>query len=146
MRFRYHLQKLVDLKSNEKEQAEWMLSEAVAQLLREETELSGLLEEKERADAELEAAAVETTSVSRVQMLQQYSEHLERQIRIKQGDVKKAQENVAVKRAFLAEKMKEEKAWLKAREKAELQFFSLKMKKEQEQLDEIALTRRMQTI
>jgi flagellar FliJ protein len=146
MRFRYHLQKLVDLKSNEKEQAEWMLSEAVTQLLREETALSGLLEEKERVDAELEAAAAETTSVSRVQMLQHYSEHLERQIRIKQGEVKKAQENVTVKRTFLAEKMKEEKVWLKAREKAELQFVSLMMKKEQEHLDEIALTRRMQTI
>ena len=36
MRFRYPLQKLVDLKTNQKEQAEWMLSEAIADLQREE--------------------------------------------------------------------------------------------------------------
>ncbi|GAA3406657.1 flagellar export protein FliJ [Paenibacillus hodogayensis] len=145
MRFRYPLQKLVDLKTNEKEQAEWVLSEAIGRLQQEEQSLSELEVERRSVGEELEQAARGTT-ISQIQLLQQYSQHLEQQIRLKAHDVERAKANVADKQQALTAKMMEEKVWSKAKEKAQAQFTALLLKKEQEELDEIALTRRIQTI
>lgn len=146
MRFRYPLQKLVDLKTNQKEQAEWMLSEAIADLQREELTLSELRAEHGRLAAELEQSSIRKTTISQMQMLQLYLQHLERQIRTKCEDVDRAQDNVYEKQRNLTEKLKEEKVWNKAKEKAQTQFTAFVLKKEQEELDEIALNRRFQTI
>ena len=42
MRFRYSLQKIVDLKANETKQAEWLLSDAVGRLSEAEHSLQEL--------------------------------------------------------------------------------------------------------
>ena len=146
MRFRYPLQKLVDLKTNEKEQAEWMLSEALGRLQREESALSELMAEQAQVGEELENASARSTAISRMQLLQHYSQHLEQMIRLKLRDVDGAKTDVADKQLALSGKMMEEKVWTKAKEKAQLQFTAILMKKEQEELDEIALNRRIQTI
>jgi len=146
MRFRYPLQKLVDLKTNQKEQAEWMLSEAIADLQREELALSELRAEQGRLADELEQASIRKTTISQMQMLQLYLQHLDRQIHSKCGDVGRAQDNVAEKQQYLTEKLKEEKVWTKAKEKAQSQFTAFVLKKEQDELDELALNRRFQTI
>lgn len=146
MRFRYPLQKLVDLKKNEKEQAEWMLSEALGQLRQERQALTELEAELARVAEELAYASIHRTTISQMQLLQHYSQHLEQQIRLKAKDVDRAQANVTDKQQSLTGKMMEEKVWTKAKEKAQLQFTAIVMKKEQEELDEIALNRRVQTI
>ncbi|MDF2725047.1 MAG: hypothetical protein K0Q59_4722 [Paenibacillus sp.] len=146
MRFRYPLQKLVDLKKNEKEQAEWMLSEALGQLRQERQALTELEAELARVGKELAYASIHRTTISQMQLLQHYSQHLEQQIRLKAKDVDRAQANVTDKQQSLTGKMMEEKVWTKAKEKAQLQFTAIVMKKEQEELDEIALNRRVQTI
>lgn len=146
MRFRYPLQKLVDLKTNEKEQAEWMLSEAVGRLQEEQRSLTELEAELARVGEEIAYASIHRTTISQMQLLQHYSQHLEKQIRLKTKDVDRAQANVTDKQNVLTGKMMEEKVWTKAKEKAQLQFTAIVMKKEQEELDEIALNRRVQTI
>lgn len=146
MRFRYRLQKLVDLKTNEKEQAEWALSEALGSLQREKQLLSELEAEHVRHSEELGAATVSRTTISAMQALAQYLQHLEQQMRLKLQDVERAQTNVANKQLVLTGKIMEEKVWTKAKEKAQLQFTAVLLKKEQEELDEIALNRRIQTI
>lgn len=146
MQFRYPLQKLVDLKTNEKEQAEWMLSEALGRLSREEQSLKELEDEQRRAGEALQAASAGRTTISRMQQLQAYRELLEQRIRLKIGDVRKAQSDVDDKRSRLVEKTLEEKVWHKAREKAQLKFTAFVRKKEQAELDEIALNRRVRTI
>jgi flagellar FliJ protein len=67
-------------------------------------------------------------------------------IRLKSRDVEGARTDVTDKQFVLSGKMMEEKVWTKAKEKAQLQFTAILMKKEQEELDEIALNRRIQTI
>jgi flagellar FliJ protein len=146
LQFRYPLQKLVDLKTNEKEQAEWMLSEALGRLSREEQSLKELEDEQRRAGEALQAASAGRTTISRMQQLQEYRELLEQRIRLKIGDVRKAQSDVDDKRSRLVEKTLEEKVWHKAREKAHLKFVAFVQKKEQAELDEIALNRRVRTI
>lgn len=146
MRFRYPLQKLVDLKTNEKEQAEWRLSEAIGLLREEERALSELDAERERTCGDLERASANKTTISRILLLQSYLQHIEQQLRLKMQDIARAERNVADKQQQLNAKIMEEKVWSKAKEKALIQFTALQLKKEQEELDEIALTRRIQTI
>lgn len=145
MRFRYPLQKLVDLKTNEKEQAEWMLSEAVGELQREQHSLSELAAERTRVREELSDASSHKTTISHIQQLQLYVQRVEQQMRMKSKDVERAQANVADKQHVLTGKIMEEKVWTKAKEKAHMQFTAALLKKEQEELDEIALTRRAQS-
>ncbi|MEF3304816.1 flagellar export protein FliJ [Paenibacillus sp. GYB003] len=146
MRFRYPLQKLLDLKTNEKEQAEWLLSEAIGELRQERQALSALSDEYGRASEELELASSRRTTISQIQLLELYMQSLDRQMRTKSKDVERAEANVAEKQQALTGKIMEEKVWTKAKEKAKLQFTAALLKKEQEELDEIALTRRVQTI
>lgn len=146
MRYRYPFQKLLDLKTNEKEQAEWNLSDAIGQLQQEQLSLSALTEERSRVAEQLGLASARMTTISEIQLLELYLQRLDRQMHSKAKDVEKAKANVADKRQALSGKMMEEKVWTKAKEKAQIQFTATLLKKEQEELDEIALTRRIQTI
>ena len=140
MRFRYPLQKIVDLKSTEKNHAEWMLSRALGTLRNEQSALRELMEERERVWEQLAESSVRTT-VSQMKLLQEYADHLDRRIRRKSAEA-----NVAEKQNVLAEKMKEEQVWTKVKQKAYEQFVMTVRKKEQDQLDEIALTRSVRTV
>ncbi|MDF2813919.1 MAG: hypothetical protein K0Q81_119 [Paenibacillus sp.] len=146
MRFRYPLQKLIDLKSNEKTQAEWGLAEAIGVLQSELSQLSGLHQNRSDVQHELSNASSNRTTVFQLMQHQDYLNYLEKQIIRKQADVESAERQVEVKQMELSEKMKEEKVWEKAKEKAFDQFSSTMQKKEQDELDEIALTRRVQTV
>ena len=145
MRFRYPLQKIVDLKSIEKNHAEWMLSRALGILRNEQSALRELMEERNLVWEQLAESSARTT-VSQMKLLQEYADHLDRRIRRKSAEVDKAKAEVAEKQNELAAKMKEEQVWTKVKEKAYEQFVMTVRKKEQDQLDEIALTRSVRTV
>lgn len=140
MRFKYTFQKIVDLKSNEKTQAEWVLSGAIGHLREEEESLSTLFSEKSSIETELISAAEHTTA-SALMNYQYYLEHLNHRIRNKTVDVRMAEKNVVEKRGILSSKMVEEKVWDQARNKAYLLHQAMVLKKEQEVLDEMATMR-----
>jgi flagellar FliJ protein len=146
MRFRYPFQKLLDLKTNEKTQAEWMLSEAIGILRQEESTLSELYEARNQVNSRMADVSAGLTTVSQLKLLQDYAEHLDQQIMRKNRDVRQAQHLVHEKQQHLSAKMIEEKIWTKAKDKAYAQFVSAVLKKEQEEMDEIAMTRRVRTI
>lgn len=141
MTFKYGFQKIVDLKSNEKTQAEWFFSSAIGALRLEEQSLSMLQEEKKRLHDDMVNEAVGRTSVSELLVHQTYIQHIDRQIRRKTKDVQSAKHNVSVKQEQLVHKTIEEKIWFQARDKAKQAFTALELKKEQEELDDIAITR-----
>ncbi|SDM97736.1 flagellar FliJ protein [Paenibacillus sp. yr247] len=141
MNFRYSFQQIVNLKNNEKTQAEWILSEAMGQLRNEETSLHGLFEQKENLHNEMADVSSGSVPISRMLMMQSYMNHVDQQIARKHRDVQQAQRVVLKKQEHLSERMIEEKAWTKAREKAYNQFQSFVAKKEQEALDEMATNR-----
>ncbi|RAV22707.1 flagellar export protein FliJ [Paenibacillus contaminans] len=141
MTFKYGFQKIVDLKSNEKTQAEWFFSSAIGALRLEEQSLSMLQEEKKRLHDDMVNEAVSRTSVSELLVHQTYIQHIDRQIRRKTKDVQSAKHNVSVKQEQLVHKTIEEKIWFQARDKAKQAFTALELKKEQEELDDIAITR-----
>ena len=141
MAFRFSLQKIVDLKGNQKTQAEWMLSEAIGRLRQEELSLNQLLHERNAQQERLSESAEHPTPVAELRFLQQYNDHLDTLIEKKHIDLSAAQSNVDRNQKVLLDKTLDEKVWLKAREKAFGRFNEEMLKKEQEELDEIASVR-----
>ncbi|WP_138493977.1 flagellar export protein FliJ [Paenibacillus pinistramenti] len=141
MKFNYAFQKVVDLKTNEKRQAEWMLSAAVGILQNEMSSLEQLLEDKRRLAASMQEEAQKTASCLSLQAMQQYAEHLERCIASKSKDVDHAEQNVEQNKAHLSSRMLDEKVWLKARDKSLQAFRQQMLLREQSELDEMATVR-----
>lgn len=144
MRFHYPLQKIVDLKNTQKTQAEWMLSQALGALNREQQSLHELHSEKESTQASICEASLERTTIHEIRNLQHYVNHLEQQIVRKHQDVLDAQMTVVTKQEHLTDRMVDEKIWNKAKEKALQKFWALALKKDQEELDEMAAVRHPQ--
>ncbi|ETT52299.1 flagellar export protein FliJ [Paenibacillus amylolyticus] len=141
MKFRYHFQKVVDLKSNEKTQAEWMLSTAIGKLQTEEDHLIQLLNDRSNLIGIIQSATENTASVNSLQEMQRYVHHLDECISRKNSDVKHAQVNVQRNQTFLNGKMVDEKVWLGARDKAKIKFQQEMLLREQNDLDEMATVR-----
>jgi flagellar FliJ protein len=141
LRFRYSLQKIVDLKANEKTQAEWILSHALGVLQEEELTLHSLHSEKSEIHAELNSAIGISANISQLLTYQNYMTHLDHRITKKLKDVERAEQNVLHKKGHLSEKMIEEKVWSKAKDKAKTIFQAVERTKEQQVLDEMATTR-----
>lgn len=141
MKFRYVYQKVVDLKSNEKTQAEWMLSAAIGELQSEQCSLEQLQEEKARIHAMILDEMENCASMVKLQELQRYMDYIEDSIIRKIGDVRRAEVNVDHKKTILSGKMLDEKVWLKAKEKAKAKFQQEMLLREQNELDEMATIR-----
>ncbi|GIP07885.1 MULTISPECIES: flagellar export protein FliJ [Paenibacillus] len=141
MKFRYVYQKVLDLKSNEKTQAEWMLSAAVGELQSEQRSLEQLFEEQARTASAIQDEMENSASMLKLQELQRYMEYIEQSIARKLGDVKRAELNVEQKKSILNGKMLDEKVWLKAKEKAKEKFQHEMLLREQNELDEMATVR-----
>lgn len=141
VRFRYHLQKIVDLKSNEKAQAEWILADALSRLKLEERTLTELYKTRESIEDMISSAAKSRISAAELMMLQEYIQYIDSLIEKKQRTVDEARRDVAEKTDHLTAKMKDEKIWLKARERSLQAFKAAFIRKEQAVLDEIASVR-----
>ncbi|UQZ32117.1 flagellar export protein FliJ [Paenibacillus sp. PK3_47] len=141
MRFHYTFQKVVDLKANEKTQAEWMLSSALGELQAQEKSLDELLVQRSTLMLSLQNAAENKTPMSKIIEMQQYVDYLDKCIARKHSDINKAHVEVQHKQDNLNTKMLDEKVWLKARDKAKNIFQQDMILREQNELDEMATVR-----
>lgn len=141
MKFRFPLQKIVDLKGNEKTQAEWLLSQALSKLRDEEQFLQELNDEISRQQERLSHSSENPIPIVDIQFIQAYIIHLKKQIEHKRVDVQNAQVNVQGKQSILMDRSVDEKVWIKAREKALNLFIATSLKKDQQDMDEMASTR-----
>lgn len=139
--FRYSFQKVVDLKASEKMQAEWILSTAIGALAAEELTLEQLRSEREAWEKRLHEASQSSVSLHELQTIQHYLDHLFSCIASKMTDVAQARKTVDQSRMKLADKMKDEKVWLKAKEHAREKFQYAMQLKDQNELDELASVR-----
>lgn len=140
-KYRYPYQKIVDLKTSQKNQAEWMLSVAVGKLQQEEQSLEELEAEKRHWQDKLLDASTSLIALAELRMIHQYLDHLEERIARKWVDVAMAKREVEQSKGYLSSKMMDEKVWLKAKENAFGQFNQMVMLKEQNELDEMASVR-----
>lgn len=141
MRFRYPLQKIVDLKSSEKSMAEWAYAAALGRLRQEEETLGALLSERETVEAQMAQTASARVTLAELAAIQHYLDVLDRRIQRQRERVETAEAQVRVKRNGLVEKSVDEKVWLNTREKAFEAFKQDWLKKQQNELDEIAMVR-----
>lgn len=139
--FHYSFQKVVDLKTSEKTQAEWLLSGALSKLTEVEQSLKQLMDTKHEWEQKLQDAARSGVPLADLQMLGDYLAHLQTCIENKMKDRKQAEREVDQSRSKLADKMKDEKVWLKAKDHAFDRFRQTLQLKEQNELDEMATTR-----
>ncbi len=144
--FQYSFQKIVDLKKSEKTQAEWLLSNDLSILQSEERSLIQLQEDSLRLGDMMQDAAVNGSSLAELQMLQQYAEHIQILIDKKLMDVQRAEQAVEKSRSNLADRLIDEKVWLKAKENAFERFNHEMQVKEQNELDELATVRFMVSV
>jgi flagellar protein FliJ len=141
--FRYSFQKVVDLKTSEKTQAEWTLSSAIGALTEEELSLELLRAKQREWESKLHEATRIAVPLSELQVIQHYLDHLVACITSKLKDVLQAQKAVEQSRLKLSDKMKDEKVWLKAKDHARDRFQHATQIKEQNELDELASVRFM---
>lgn len=140
VKFKYPFQKIVDLKETEKTQAEWMLSASLGKLAQEKLTLEELYMEKESTMESIYSSA-SLCCVSSLQQLQSYVSRLEHSIKKQLDDVQLAEDDVVRSQDHLSLKMKDEKVWLQARDKARERFRHEMQLLEQNELDEMATLR-----
>ncbi|GGF80305.1 hypothetical protein GCM10010912_26730 [Paenibacillus albidus] len=141
MRFHYTFQKVVDLKGNEKTQAEWMLSTALGELQAQERSLEDLTVQRSAMITSLQNATEQKTPMSKIREMQEYVDYLDKCITRKLQDINLAHREVQKKQDHLNTKMLDEKVWLKAKDKALNLFQQNMILREQNELDEIATVR-----
>ncbi|MBB6732851.1 flagellar export protein FliJ [Cohnella zeiphila] len=141
MKFKYPLQKVVDLKGSEKSMAEWEYAAALGKLRTEEERFEELRRHREETMRRLAEQTLRPTPLAEIQRLQSEIEWLDQRMKHQRAEVRKAEELSALRQRKLADKMVDEKVWLKAREKAYEQFRSEALAREQNELDEMAIMR-----
>lgn len=141
MKFKYPLQKIVDLKGSEKSMAEWEYAAALGKLRTEEERFEELRRHREETMRRLAEQTLRPTPLAEIQRLQSEIEWLDQRMKHQRAEVRKAEELSALRQRKLADKMVDEKVWLKARDKAYEQFRSETLAREQNELDEMAIMR-----
>nr|WP_273387103.1 flagellar export protein FliJ [Cohnella zeiphila] len=135
------MQKVVDLKGSEKSMAEWEYAAALGKLRTEEERFEELRRHREETMRRLAEQTLRPTPLAEIQRLQSEIEWLDQRMKHQRAEVRKAEELSALRQRKLADKMVDEKVWLKAREKAYEQFRSEALAREQNELDEMAIMR-----
>ncbi|MDO3410700.1 flagellar export protein FliJ [Saccharibacillus sp. CPCC 101409] len=141
MKFNYAFQKVVDLKTSEKNHAEMHLSSALGVLQAEEQTLGQLFSSKDAAVDSIQDQTVNAVSASQLQQMQDYIQYIDQCILKKRQDIQTAQVKVEEKKEHLTTKMLDEKVWLQARGKALEGFQKEELQREQGELDEMATVR-----
>ncbi|MFD2670102.1 flagellar export protein FliJ [Marinicrinis sediminis] len=141
MKFRYPYQKIVDLKENETQQAQWMLSTSLHQLQSEETSLEQLYIQKRQVQEQILSHSASGSSISELQRLQDYLAFLEVRIQAQSDSVQHATERVHQHQRELQSRKINEQTWNKAREKALYTHMKESIKKEQAILDDLVSVR-----
>lgn len=141
MKFKFALQKVLDVKTNEKKEAEAALAQAVGQLSNAERELSELMLAKYRVQQQLVDKASERGTMAEMIAGQQYVDHLEERIQSTKRKLLDAERRVNERRGQLTDRTVDEKVWLKSKEKALAIFRTEVQRREQYEMDELASMR-----
>ncbi|HZG84399.1 flagellar export protein FliJ [Paenibacillus sp.] len=141
MKFVYPFQKVLDVKTNEKKEAESRLAEAFGALREAESELREAAGEKERAQTRLAEEALGALAMAEVIASQRYIDYLDERIKAAERKMREAERRVAELRERLTDKSMDEKIWLNAKDKALAEHRKEAERRLQHELDEMATAR-----
>lgn len=135
--FQFHLQKVLDLKEKEKEQAEWAFGKSVQRKNDEEWKLYRLHEHHDEMTLLLQEAQTQTCSAAELIQITHYKQSVERSIRNQKRTLHGCEQDVERCQSRLAERMKESRLWQRLREKSLSHYLDAEKMREQKELDEI---------
>ncbi|TKI54961.1 flagellar export protein FliJ [Brevibacillus antibioticus] len=135
--FQFHLQKVLDLKEKEKEQAEWAFGKSIQRKNEEEWKLSQLTEHHDEMTMKLQEVQMQACSAAQLISITQYQQSVARSIQNQQRTLHGCEQDVERCQSRLTERMKESQLWQRLREKSLHQFLDDQKQREQKELDEI---------
>jgi len=141
MKFMYAFQKVLDVKTNEKKQAESLFSQAIGAMSQAERDLSDLMLAKYRLQEKLAGDATQGRPMAEMIAGQRYVDHLEERIRDAKGKLLEAEKRVNELRERLTDRSVDEKVWLNMKDRAHAVFRAEAERKAQYELDEMATMR-----
>lgn len=140
MSYRFPLQKVLDYKEKEKQQAQQELGSSLQKKQVVEQGIQQLYIKKEQTEDRL-FSLNKGYKASELHHYHQYMNALNQQIISMQGQLKRAQKDVERKQSTLMEKARDEKVWHEWKIRLFEQDRQEQQKKEQEMLDEMASIR-----
>lgn len=135
--FQFHLQKVLDLKEKEKEQAEWAFGKSIQRKNEEEWRLYQLHEHHDEMSIKLQEAQMQTCSAAQLIQITQYRQSVERSITNQKRTLHGCEQEVDRCQSRLTERMKETQLWQRLREKSLNHYLEEQKAREQKELDEI---------
>ncbi|HZG57889.1 flagellar export protein FliJ [Paenibacillus sp.] len=141
MKFVYPFQKVLDVKTNEKKEAESQLSLAIGELNEAERTMSDLMLEKHRLQQRMSEEAMKGRTMAEMVAGQQYIDHLDERIGAAKRRLEAAERRANELRERLVDRTMDEKVWLKAKDKAQVAHRAVVERREQYELDEMATMR-----
>ncbi|MGC5324119.1 flagellar export protein FliJ [Brevibacillus sp. SYSU BS000544] len=139
--FQFHLQKILDLKEKEKEQAEWAFGKSVQKKNEEETKLYQLTELRNEVTESLYSIQSEPRSISELMQFVQYQQSVDKKIESQRRTVNGCEQEIERCQTRLTFHMTESKLWNRLKEKARESFDENIKQREQKELDEIGINR-----
>ncbi|WP_019119119.1 flagellar export protein FliJ [Brevibacillus massiliensis] len=144
--FRFQLQKIVDLKEKEKEQAEWAFGLSQQRKAEEEQKLMQLDRHREEVTQSLFELQHQSCSAAQLMEIARYRHAVERAIATQKKTLFGCEQELERCKRRLTFHMQESKLWERMREKAKEQFEDSERKREQKELDEMGVARYIQRV
>ncbi len=138
-RFRFSLQKVLDLREHKEEQKAIELGKAKAELQRKQQELVRLKEEKDQQLSEASWQQSEQPDLNAIRIAGSYVEQLNSAIRQTGQQVKEKDKRVAMRRNELMAVVKEKKIVEKLKEKKMAEYKNEVLRQERKNEDELAI-------
>jgi len=140
MSYRFPLQRVLDVKEKEKQQAQQELGSSLKKQHDAEEQMSMLSEKREAVQHRM-LQPNKGCKASHLHEHQRYISHLDQQIVQLQGYLQETRIEVEQKQGILIEKSKEERVWQTWKQELFIRYQQEASKQEQEMLDEMASIR-----
>ena len=135
--FNFPLEKVVNLKEKNREQAEWAYSKNLQHLNEEKDKLNLLLENKNGLRRQMQSDQKKGTSIIEIDHSQKYIHYLDQLIQNQQNSIKILEESLALQLEELKTVKVDEKKWLNFREKKWQQYLIEFNQYEQKEMDDL---------
>jgi len=137
-KYKFHLQKVIDMKEKSREQVEWSYANILKTLQEEQIKLTNLSTEKKQYEGQLLSEQKAGTSIIEINQIQEYMAYVDLQIKQQIEMVKQTENSLSEVKIELKEKKVDEKIWHNYRDKKFQEFIVESNRIEQKEMDEMA--------
>ncbi|MFK3961011.1 flagellar export protein FliJ [Pseudalkalibacillus hwajinpoensis] len=140
-RFQFPFQRILDVKENEKSQAQLEMAESLKVQVDLERSVSSLEQQIYAMRLRLEQRQLDGLSITDLLKEEEHIAYLERQLQQKKNELMQAENQVSEQKDTLASKVKEEKTWQSIKETRKEEFQRDMQILEQNELDDLTTVR-----